>query len=331
MCGRTEEEEEEEEEEVESERSWYLRARAFLSELEDDSEQERDNANQLNEEEEGEEDDEEVEDEEEEDEDEEEENEDEDQGEEDEERSYDGWDADYYYELKAQRTKRKREKLREREWQPRKEKERDMEKAKEEEVRIAYRFLKKARKKGKTIPIGSLAGQEFKLFCSDHVDHFYSYLYYPTKRVEFYHLDDEDNPRLDKPKLGSEIAMLYGQVYLDVGANCDFGPFPPPKRASRKAVKVKSCDGTHELSVKFLGNGYLKLRVSREMVFMGCHDASPLAFPPTAPEAFEFVGIWRDREKEKAEQETPSETPSSPETWFEMTHPMGSWKQRWIR
>ncbi|KAL2256134.1 hypothetical protein VTK26DRAFT_2136 [Humicola hyalothermophila] len=210
-----------------------------------------------------------------------------------------------------------------------------MERTKEAEVRVAYRSLKRARKKGKTIPIDSLAGQEFTLFCSDHFDHFYSYLYYPTKRVEFYHLD-EDDPRLDKPKLGSENAMLYGQVYLNESANCEFGPFPPPKRASRKAVKVKCCDGTYGLSVKFLGNGYLKLRVSREMVFMGrydaSYDASPLALPPTAPETFEFVGIWRDREKEKTEQqETPSETPSSPQNWFEMTHPMGSWKQRWIR
>lgn len=137
------------------------------------------------------------------------------------ERSYDGSDADYYYELKEEREERKQEKLRERK---EKEQEREMERTKEEEVRAAYRSLNKAEKERKTIPVGSLAGQSFKLFCSDHVDHFYSDLY-ATKRVDFYHLDDRDNPRLGKEKPGGEADMLYGDVYLDANANCDFGPF----------------------------------------------------------------------------------------------------------
>ena len=69
--------------------------------------------------------------------------------------------------------------------------------------------------------------------CSDHVDHCYSDLY-PTKTVEFYRLDDEDDFCLE-PKLGSETDMLYGDVYLDAYANCGFGPFRPLKRARRKA------------------------------------------------------------------------------------------------
>lgn len=243
------------------------------------------------------------------------------------ERSYNGSDADCYYELKGEREERKREKLRERK---QKERARDMETAKEEEVRAAYRSFKKARKEGETTPIDSLAGQEFKLFCSDHVDHFYSDDIYPTKRVQFYHPHHDHNPNFDRAKLGKETGMLHGLVYLDGSASCGFGPFRAPRRASRKAVKVKSDEGPYEVSLKFLGNGYLKLRVSREMVFMGRRGASTSGSAPSlvAPKVFEFFGIWRDTDKEKAErQEMMPKTRSPRETWFEMNHPMGAWNE----
>ena len=87
----------------------------------------------------------------------------------------------------------------------------------------------------------------------------------------------------------------------------------------------------YELSFKFIGNGYLKLRVSREMVFMNRYCAGPPAPPAAAPEMFEFVGIRRDWEKEKAEQQErmtkARRSPSPRESWFEMNHPMGSWHQ----
>ncbi|KAK3938087.1 hypothetical protein QBC46DRAFT_390930 [Diplogelasinospora grovesii] len=227
------------------------------------------------------------------------------------ERSYDGFNADYYYELKEEREERKQEKLRE-----------QIERTKEEEVRAVYRSFKKAKKERKIALIKPLKGQIFKLFYSDYVDHFYSNLY-TTKRVEFYYLNDANNPCLNKQKLSGEADMLYSDVYLDCDANCDFGPFRPPKRASRKAFKVKSCDGKYELSFKFISNGYLKLRISREMVFMNPYSASPRAPLPAAPEMFEF-------EKEKAERREKMvkarRSPSPRETWFKMNHPIGSWK-----
>jgi hypothetical protein len=317
--------------------SWYYRVQGIsfkenrevrgydfdedLSEMEEDKEQESDNAEQVKEEEEhctygG--DDSECDC----------QFEDDDMDEDDEsERSYDGSDAECYYELKEEREARKQEKLGERKA---KEHEQEMERTKEEEVRAAYRSLNPTEKEGKPIPIESIAGQSFKLFCSDHVHHFYSDLY-ATKRVDFYHLDDTGDPRLEKTKLGGEAEMLYGDMYLDANANCDFGPFRPPKRASRKAIKVKSGDGKYELSFKFIGNGYLKLSVSREMVFMKPYSVSALAHPPAAPEVFEFVGIWRDLEKEKAERQErmakARRSPSPRESWFEMNHPMGWWHQ----
>jgi hypothetical protein len=206
------------------------------------------------------------------------------------ERSYDGSDADYYYELKEEREERKQEKLRERKA---KERQREVEKSKEDEVRTAYRSLDTAEKEGKTNPIGLLAGQSFKLFCSDHVDYFYSDLY-GTKRVDFYHLGDMENHHPDEQEPSDEAGMMYGDVYLDGNANCNFGPFRPPKLASRKVFEMKSCDDMYELSFQFIGNGYLKLSVSREMVFMDPYRTSPRSPPPAAPEVFEFSGILGD-------------------------------------
>jgi len=75
----------------------------------------------------------------------------------------------------------------------------------------------------------------------------------------------------------------------------------------------------------------LKLSVSREMVFMNPYSVSAPAHLPAAPEVFEFVGIWRDLEKEKAERQErmakARRSPSPRESWFEMNHPMGWWHQ----
>ena len=233
------------------------------------------------------------------------------------ERSYNGSDADCYYELKEEREERKQEKLRERK---EKEQQREFEKTMEDEVCAADRCLDTAEKERETNPVRPLAGQSFRLYCSDHVDYFYSDLY-KTKRVDFYHLNaDERNP-------GEEADALYGNVYLDSNARCNFGPLRPPKLASRKAFKMKSSDDKYELSFQFIGHGYLKLRVPREMVFMKSYDGNPPSPPPAAPDVFEFAGILPDREKEEAErQERMAKARRSPrETWFEMNHPMGAW------
>jgi hypothetical protein len=242
-----------------------------------------------------------------------------DEDEDESDRSYDGSDADYYYELKEEREERKQEKLQERE---EKESQREFEKNKEDEVRTVYRSLDTAEKEGKTNPIGPLAGQSFKLFCSDHVDYFYSDLY-KTKRVDFYHLGDMENHHPDEQEPSDEAGMMYGDVYLDANASCNFGPFRPPKLASRMVFKMKSSDDKYKLSFQFIGNGYLTLRVSREMVFMHPYRTSPRSLPPAAPEVFEFSGIlWEERQEVIAKAQRPR---SPRESWFETNHPMGSW------
>lgn len=188
--------------------------------------------------------------------------------------------------------------------------------------------LDKAEREHRIIAVGPLARQSFKLFCVDHVEYFFSDLY-PTKRIEFYSLDNLDGSDQEQP--GSAANMLYGDVYLNAEANCNFGPFRPPTRASQNVVKVKSCDGKYDLWLKFIGKRYLKLRVSREMVFMNPFRASAPDPPTAAPEVFEFVGVLRDLERERADRQTRlasvRRSPSPRESWFELNHPMGWWNQ----
>jgi hypothetical protein len=108
------------------------------------------------------------------------------------EKSFNGPDAEYNYELKDEREERKRELM---QLRKQKEKQMEFEKSKEDEVKAAYVKFKKARrrarKKGKTMPIDSIAGQAFELFSSDYIDGCDNTLY-GTKRAEFYCLDEDD-------------------------------------------------------------------------------------------------------------------------------------------
>lgn len=250
------------------------------------------------------------------------------------ERSYDGSDADNYYELKETRKERKRELLEQRERHEEEKKARiEYAKEKEEEVNAAYESFRKARrrakKKNKTIPLDSIAGRTFKLFSSDYAEFWNPHLLDGTKYVEFYHLDDQggfDFSRNAGKGVGTEKRPVDGHVYFDAENGCSFGPLPLPTRARRKNVKIKG-DGKYDLSFNFFANGYLKLRVPRDLL----KDA--LVSPSTAPQIFEFVGILRDYEKERKEiaearEKTAKNRPPSPrESYFEMNHFMGSWAQ----
>jgi len=264
--------------------------------------------------------------------------EDEDSMDEESKRSYDGSDAEYYYELKKDRAERKRELLlRQSRNGKKREQQMEFEKAKEEEVLAAYESFKKARRQARkkcgTIPIDSIANQTFQLYSSDHVDRFYSSEFcgtiYATKRVDFYYLDEDevkDVSRNDERQVGKN--PVYGLVYFNSEASCNFGPFRLPTRARRKSVKVKRSDGNYDLWFKFFGNRYLKLKVSRDLVF-----ESPLVSSSDAPEIFEFAGILRNWEKEQKEmaeeweRRAKNRPPSPRESWFEMNHPMGWWNQ----
>lgn len=262
------------------------------------------------------------------------------------ERSYDGSEADYYYELKREREERKREIKKEERWERLDKQQRfEFEKSKEEEVRAAERSLAKLQKEGRTLPLkpASLTGHQFPLFCSDHVNHFYYSGLYTAKYVQFFDPDDKavgNGSHDPDEKSGDDAGMLYGELVLDMDTSYKFGPFFPPSNATYRPVKVETRDGKHRLSLDFIGNGYLKLKVSRNMVFMYWDDESPAMCPPDAPapEVFEFAGIWFDPEKQKAEREKMEverkklerqrRSPSPRESWFELNHPMGAYYDR---
>lgn len=278
------------------------------------------------------------------------------------ERSYHGSDADWYYEMKEEREERKREKLEER-LELYKYRQLKFVRSKEEEVRAACESTRKAQAEERRIPVTSLADQEFELFCSDYVDHFCKNGRVVTGWVEFIHPDDMDRDS-DEPdkKSDDDAGLMYGMLCLDGNASCSFGPFFPPTLATRRPVRVESCDGKYTLRFDFLCDDYLKLRVSRKFVFMNT-SASPANPPPLgpAPEVFEFLGIWVDPEREDEDEEDgdesedgdededeereqmeilkermrmergirPRRSPSPRESWFELSHPMGAWRSGW--
>lgn len=255
------------------------------------------------------------------------------------ERSYDGKEADYYYELKEEREERKREKLEKRKVVDR---ERELQWAKEDEFDAAYESLEAAEEEGKTIPTEPLRKQSFELFCGDAVDYFFHDTA-PRMKVDFfvYELGDmwSDDPDYYTAPPGpdairedgvpnGEADSLHGNVYLNASTDCNFGPFRAPKQASREALTLSSDNGD-DLFFEFIGNGFLRLTLSREMVFTRMRRYhSPPPPPRGAPEYFEFVGILRDFEKEAAERkERLSRRARSPrETWFELNHPMGLYR-----
>lgn len=265
------------------------------------------------------------------------------------ERSYDGEDAEYYYELKEEHEERKREKLEERK---ERDAEREFQRAKEDEFDAAYKSLETAEQEGKTTPVESLHRQSFQLFRSDAVDYPYHDLA-PTMRVDFDAYDPSD-PWCDDPDYhkrssepheireagvrNDEAGIMHGFIYLNSYTDCHFGPFRPPKDArSREAITLSSDDGD-ELSLEFIGDGFLGLTLPREMVFTCMHmdrhsnDRRPHFPPPIAPDVFEFIGVLRDLEKGEAERKErlARRSPSPRETWFEMNYPMGWYKSGYM-
>lgn len=212
------------------------------------------------------------------------------------EKTCEGSEAEFYYEMKDCRRERKKSVLQERKTIE-KEKESAMEisKAKEEEVNTAYTAFKKtrrqAKKKGETIPLDFVFGHRgivYDLFSTQHVEWLFIYSMFSTQRADFYYLDEcHGGP---PPQDGEERSM-FGMIYINAEATCEYGPIAVPTRARRKTVKVIG-DKTYELKFKFFDKKYLKLSLPRAMLERG------IKLPPDAPETFEFVGILRDMAQE---------------------------------
>ncbi|KAE9573965.1 hypothetical protein CGMCC3_g9783 [Colletotrichum fructicola] len=208
------------------------------------------------------------------------------------ERSYRGPDADRYYELKELREDRK-EHLR----KLAKEKvdEKDHERRKVEEVRTAYETLKKAQKESETLHMGSLHHKTFRLYCPEHVEHFWTE-FSSFKYIEFYYPDSHDDlTRGKKPR--TDTRTVEGQICLDSKTDYQFHPFRSPTRPSRKKHALQLYQNDRQLVVQFISDEYVIVRVSRDLVF----ERNSRPIPESAPKTFKFMGILRTLEKAKAE------------------------------
>jgi hypothetical protein len=110
------------------------------------------------------------------------------------------------------------------------------------------------------------------LFSSDFAEFLNPHLLDGTKYVEFYHLDDQEGgvefSQSAGQQVGTEQRPVGGHVYFDSETGCSFRPFPLPTRARRKDMKIIG-DGKYDLSFRFFRNGYLKLRVPRDLLKEG--------------------------------------------------------------
>ncbi|EQL29708.1 hypothetical protein BDFG_07700 [Blastomyces dermatitidis ATCC 26199] len=201
--------------------------------------------------------------------------------------------------LKAERKERKLElqETRDRNREA-KDSQRTFDRDKESEVQEMYDSLKNA--KPSEIALEQIVGKNFRLYSVDHVDYCYSSDMYPSKYVEFYHLDKNDPSGQLLP--ARQETQMHGHY------------------AGLEEFRLESTRGKCGLVFQFISNDYVKLKVPREVVFAN-RD-----LPAEAPEVFEFAGIRYDREKGKAERKR-KRSPSPRETWFEMNHLMGWWNQ----
>ncbi|KAL0941985.1 uncharacterized protein CTRU02_204748 [Colletotrichum truncatum] len=220
------------------------------------------------------------------------------------EESYDGPEAEWYYYLKELREERK-DNLRE--MARKKQAAREYESGKEEEVRAAYEALRKAKREGKKPHLEPLDGKTFRLYSTDHVEHFWDTIYAP-KHVNFHHVDEDflDASHLSGPPWPWEQEAVYtngkrtvqGQIYLDSGTGCEFPEFRSPSRPSRRKRVMESHDGKHKIVFKFISNEYLTVKLSRDLVFEDHHEP----VPESAPKFFKFSGILLNWKKERVER-----------------------------
>ncbi|QPH00189.1 hypothetical protein C2857_003510 [Epichloe festucae Fl1] len=261
---------------------------------------------------------------------------DEDEDDEESEHSYTGSDADYYYELKEQRTDRKMELRNEkRRLQEDRTFTRELESRNEQEVHAAYEAMLEAQKR-RDCPrrrLESIAGKTFYLYSVDHVDHCYNYDLYPSKYVEFYHINADDGEVGNPP---DQNAKITGHAYMNVSSGCSFVPFCPPKSAGSQGIRLKVHGSDDEPAFQFISDKYLIMTVGAdsEMTRKDIRESEPA----DVPDAFKFAGIHMDFEERKQQmrrnmEERRSRRPPSPpsprETFFERCHPMGAWKSGW--
>ena len=215
----------------------------------------------------------------------------------------------------------------------------DLESAKEKEIQAAFQSLldtpEAERKTMMVTPAGLLSSQKypiFEMFSSIHADHFHD-VEWPCYRRKTLDSNSHHSMRgYDDGKRVSEDEgddeEVYGQIHFNEGSSSTFGPFFPPKYANPDVIVVKGWDGGYEVSLRFLGNSYVMVRVPWAVVFSKYHKCGRTCppIPSLTPEVIDFVGVWDDPRvtKEEMEKKKAAEgarrSPSPRDTFFDRCH-----------
>ncbi|OTA97089.1 hypothetical protein M434DRAFT_27159 [Hypoxylon sp. CO27-5] len=251
--------------------------------------------------------------------------------------SYVGPDANEYYRLKDLREERKEELREQREAEDgRKQTTLELHKRHVEVVKATYKALKKDSKQqnadsppidlfensswdticetskgGKSVPIDRYRATTFNLYSVDYVEHCYQYdvdLYW--KYIEFMEYNEgyyEGHNR--KRKLESSTSFSTGKkektvesrIYVNPDYDMQFKKIRAPEWASLKRYRLKAEDRNEAIKIQFVGQDYLRMFVSRDIVKAHAYDPD-YPVPDSAPEVFEFVGIVPELHKKTAKR-----------------------------
>ena len=198
------------------------------------------------------------------------------------------------------------------------EKYKTVERAKENEVRTAYQALRTAKNKGEPSIAFPTELKRYDLYCADHVE-FCPERQYSSRFVDFSHPWESD---LGESDLGEseeecrETENICGHLHLGPDSSVEFDPFPRPKEANAKKIQLSCHDGEYQVSVRFIGDDYVTLLVSRDLVFI-----NQARCPLNAPEVFAYVGISHEKEvaeTQRYHEESKTRQPPSPRDTFWM-------------
>lgn len=206
----------------------------------------------------------------------------------------------------------------------------------EQEVAVAYRILsaieRQLRRTGGKMdkiswpsPKSRHKRRTYTLFSTTHQRYCYrkdaAAMY-----VEFESVPEEDASLSPAFSNGHTNGDINGQTHKSDGGamsgsiwGCKFRPFKPPKRANTSGVIVETRQGRYKLRIRFLGDGYIKVKVPREVVLLQDGQSTAPEVVKDYPSTFHYVGI--DNEKLQAEQkmmqeETIQRQLSSPPTQY---------------
>ncbi|KAI0150047.1 hypothetical protein F4776DRAFT_604265 [Hypoxylon sp. NC0597] len=235
--------------------------------------------------------------------------------------SYTGSDSHWYYRLKDLREERKEELREQREAEKRhKQKTLELHKQHVDEVRAACDALQRnagnpsinlfensswgtigeTSKGGNSVPVDRYRATTFNLYSVDFVEHCYQYdIYLYWKYIEFMEYYEgyyEGHSR--ERKFHSPVES---RICVNPNYDMQFKKFHAPERASLKGYRLETDDGEEDITIQFVGQDYLRMFVSRDIVEAHAYDPG-LTISNSAPEVFEFVGIVPELHKQSVKR-----------------------------